>query len=86
MSDEPGLAASTGRAEAQPATRPEGVSGNGWRGDRHAAATGDPATTGDGALDRVAELIRRHPAVLVAAVAAGFLLGRLAKRAATRRA
>lgn len=40
---------------------------------------------GGGPLGRVGELIRQRPVVLVAAVAAGFLLGRLVKRAARSR-
>jgi hypothetical protein len=41
--------------------------------------------SGGGPLGRVGELIRQRPVVLVAAVAAGFVLGRLVKRIARSR-
>ncbi|GAA4205169.1 hypothetical protein [Actinocatenispora rupis] len=50
----------------------------------HGTVGPPPDTTSEpspGPLDRVTELIRQRPVVLIAAVAAGFLLGRLVKRA-----
>jgi len=41
--------------------------------------------TAGGPLGRVGDLLRHRPYLLVAAVAAGFLLGRLVKRAARSR-
>ena len=48
------------------------------------SATGVPAEHRPGPLARVGALARKPPVVLVAAAAAGFLLGRLLKRAIRR--
>jgi hypothetical protein len=48
------------------------------------AAVGVPAERRPGPLARVGALARKPPVVLVAAAAAGFLLGRLLKRAIRR--
>ncbi|BCJ26091.1 hypothetical protein AB0I55_08700 [Actinocatenispora sera] len=45
----------------------------------------EPSEDSAGPLGRVGELIRQRPMVLVAAVAAGFVLGRLVKRIARSR-
>lgn len=45
---------------------------------------GVPTEHRHGALARVGALVRKPPVVLVAAAAAGFLLGRLLKRAIRR--